>query len=153
MSYYRTIPATMKHIADMWPHMRMADQEEIWSMAHMSPLRALTDSVKHSPDAMTGLADETILCMFGVARQSALSMEGCPWLLTTDAVGQHGYAFAKISRDWITKLRGQYSYLSNFVDSRHHEAVKWLRWLGFTIHDAKPFGPDNIPFHLFDMRI
>lgn len=153
MSYYRTIPATRKHVADMWPHMRQADVAEVWAMDYMSPMGALLGSMKLTPDAMTGLADDTILCMFGVARLSALSSTGHPWLLTTDAVDQHGYAFAKISRDWITKLRSQYTYLSNLVDSRHHDAVKWLKWLGFTVHEAKPFGPDNVPFHLFDLKV
>ena len=49
----------------------------------------------------------------------------------------------------ITK---DYSLLINFVDARHGVAIRWLKWLGFKVFPAKPFGPDKLPFHRFEMR-
>ena len=39
----------------------------------------------------------------------------------------------------------------NYVDARHTDAIRWLKWLGFTLHPATPYGPFDLPFHKFTM--
>ena len=37
----------------------------------------------------------------------------------------------------------------NYVDSRHHRAVKWLKWLGFSFIREARMGPSDLPFYEF----
>ena len=37
------------------------------------------------------------------------------------------------------------------LDTQGRKAIKGLRWLGFEIYSAEPFGPDGAPFHPFGM--
>jgi hypothetical protein len=42
--------------------------------------------------------------------------------------------------------------LVNFVHAENTTSVRWLRRLGFTVHEAQAFGALGEPFHPFEMR-
>ena len=44
-----------------------------------------------------------------------------------------------------------YRVLTNYADARNTTAIRWLRWLGFNILPAIPFGLDGLPFHPFEL--
>ena len=60
---------------------------------------------------------------------------GVPWLLATSDL--------KITKDWLKACKNEvfpevsklYPILSNYVSKHNVEAIRWLRWLGFTIYD------------------
>ena len=50
-------------------------------------------------------------------------------------------------------MAGGYTWLVNWVDDRNTCAIRWLKWMGFTIHEPEPYGVANLPFRRFDMKM
>lgn len=69
-----------------------------------------------------------------------------PWAVFTDAVDRHPVQFLKDCRRWIS---GYDVPMLNVVDERNKVAQKWLKWLGFTLGDPVPFGPNNMLFRFY----
>lgn len=152
MTQHEIAPATPEDLEYVAANMDPADAAEVWATAHKTPIEALTLSAGVSRETWAGRADGRAVCIFGVGTRFALDTVGVPWLLGTPEIRQHKRLFLRASKVWVSDRARQYSVLENWVDSRHTRAVKWLRWLGFTIEDAQPYGPDGVPFHRFHMR-
>jgi hypothetical protein len=45
-----------------------------------------------------------------------------------------------------------FPHLVNFVHAKNTTSVRWLRRLGFTLHEAVPYGALGEPFHPFELR-
>ena len=74
-------------------------------------------------------------------------------MLASPVLERHARRFLRLSREYLEEAKKGYDFLENYVDQRNEAAVKWLAWLGFTIHDPEPFGPDKYLFHRFTMRV
>lgn len=144
---YEIVEATAEHAAALASTMRQEDRTEVWAAAGHTPAQALQNALAASAEAWTGLADGKVLCMFGVAKLSILGDMASPWMLSSEELPRHARAFLRVSRVVVARWRERYPHLVNFTDSRYKTAVRWLSWLGFTIHPAEPFGPDRVPFH------
>jgi hypothetical protein len=149
MPRYEIVPATFCHKIELARHMGAADVAEAWASHHARPFDALLMSAKGSRDTRAALADGRVICMFGVSQPTALSSIGNPWMLGAEDLPRHARAFLRGSRVWMQEQLNLYGTLSNFVDARNVVAIRWLRWLGFTIEEARPFGADRLPFHRF----
>lgn len=149
---YQVVPARLEHVAPMLSIIRQADIEELWASNRVTPEYALTVGIQTSSAAWTGLVDGQPVCVFGVAPASMLSAVGVPWMVGTSEIDKHAKAFLRRNKSYVNQMLSLYNYLVNDVDSRNTRAITWLKWLGFTIHDARPHGPDGVPFHRFDMR-
>ena len=149
---YEVVPATLEHALELAENIRDADRQEVWAMAHYTPEQATLCSLEASRDAMTGLADGCVVCMFGVGPAAIISTTGIPWLLTTDELEQHQFVFIRRSKKVIKKMLSDYSLLRNYVDERNIVAIKWLEWLGFKMLPSEPFGIEGLSFYPFEMR-
>lgn len=149
---YSLAPATPADLERIAANMDPADAAEVWATAHLTPAQALTASAAASRDPVVGRVDGEPICAFGVGQRTVLDDIGVPWLLGTPEIRKHKRVFLRVSKSWIERKKRDFTTLENFVDSRHTRAVKWLRWLGFTIEPARPYGPDGVPFHHFHMR-
>ena len=149
---YEIVPATLEHAEELAENMRWPDVEEVWATAHVYPLQATLLTMEVSHDAMTGLADGEVVCMFGVASAMIISTTGVPWLLTTDLVGKHAKPFLRRNKKVVAEMLVAYPFLRNYVDERNTVAIKWLKWLGFNVMPPVPFGVEGLPFHPFEMR-
>lgn len=149
---YAMVPAEAEHIDDLlaWG-IRQADIDECWAASRMTPEEAMREGMKVS-SAWTGLLYGIPVCMFGVTPVSLLSGTGAPWMIGTNYINRHPKAFLVGSKVVIRGMLAQFEHLFNFVDARNKQAVKWLKWLGFTIYDPVPYGPFNRLFHPFEMR-
>jgi hypothetical protein len=154
MTEYQTVDATMAHAEELAPYLCEADTAEVWAANHLTPIDALRLSVLQSREMITGIADGRVVLMAGVATRSFLGDQtrGVTWMLGAEELPQHSKHFLRGSRRFIEIVRPRYSILENWVDKRHHRAIKWLRWLGFEIEEAVPFGIDRMPFHYFSMQ-
>ncbi len=146
------VPATLEHAEAMAPHLRQADRDELWAASRSLPADSLRNGVRSSSFARAGLIDGEVACLFGVAPQSRLTGSGFAWMLATPLIEEHQILFLRRCRPVVREMGQGFRYLHNYVDARNVTAIRWLRWLGFTIHDPAPHGALGLPFHHFEMR-
>ncbi len=157
MRGYTVETPTAAHVDELARNMRPADVAEVWAAAHHSPKTAIQISIQGSRDPKAVLYNGKVLCIFGVAEGwaaglGALSTTGMPWMLTSHAIRGHRKMFLQATRREVQFMRAQYPLLVNYVDARHAEAIRWLRWLGFNFADEPTLvGPDQSPFYRFEM--
>lgn len=147
---YRIEKATAEHVTALAPKLRTSDKDEVMASHAMSPTEALLFSLDTSHVAYSGFVDDEIILMWGIS--PAEHGFGAIWMLASDDLEKHRLAFLRRSKVFVNCARSCYSGLGNFVDARNTTSIQWLRWLGFTIGDAKPHGPFDLPFHPFWMR-
>ena len=152
ISEYIIVPADHMYAKELAENMCQRDIDECWAASHSTPLEALARSLAATPDAKAGLYKGQVVCMYGVAEISILSNIGIPWLLGTDEIEAHSKYFLRQNRYYMKHVKKKYAFLFNFVDARNMVAIRWLKWLGFSVYGAKPFGPDDMPFHRFEMQ-
>ena len=140
-------------IAALLVRARAADRDEAWAQTGMGLDRALPFSVERSRTCWTGLMDDQVACLFGVAPTAILTRSGAPWMVATDLLEKHPMVFLRRCRPFMPTVFAGYDYLSNMVDARNTLAIQWLKWLGFTLSEARPEGPFSLPFHPFEWRI
>ena len=149
---YTVVEARLDHARAMAPVMRPGDRGEIWAAAGVDPLRGLKISLDASLYAWTWLIDDQPACMFGVGATSLLSGTGIPWLLSATLVDRHWLPFLKYYRPFLERMRADFPILTNWVDARYAAALRWLRWMGFQVFPAEPYGPFAMPHHRFELR-
>lgn len=149
---YEIISATPEHAAELAPVMREPDVAELWAAAHQEPLDALRVSLEATRDPRAALADGVVMCIFGVGTTTLLAELGVPWMMGTDALEVHARAFLRGSREWIEEMKEEFPLMRNQVDARNVVAIRWLKWIGFDILPAAPYGLDQLPFHPFQME-
>lgn len=145
-------PATVEHMEHVACHAREADVEELSAAGGFTPLEAMIVGKKWSVECWCGLADGVPICVFGVSSASPLSDTGYPWMVGTDHLDSLAAGFLRRSRGVVKDMLSRYKLLYNYVDARNTRAIRWLRWLGFTIMDTEPYGVCGLPFHRFEMR-
>ena len=144
------VRARAEDIEPIAADMRPADAAEVLACSGRTPEQALRASWMASRWAFTVIGDVPV-AMFGVADWG--DGGGSPWLLATPRLlSDHRSDFAKGSRGVMFGMQESFTYLENYVDARNIDSVRWLRWLGFTIHPAAPHGVAGLPFHRFNWR-
>ena len=139
-------------ILDLSEDMRDEEVEEVWAASGSYPLEAIFRSVERSKESFVAKQDGEVLCIGGLQVNSPLANSAVPWLLTTNKMKTNPraliYFSRKITKDW----RKQYKVLSNYVDSRYSQSLRWARGVGFDVFEAEPFGPFDMPFNRIEMR-
>lgn len=146
------VRAKAAHIARLAPHVREADRAELWAGWRHTPEQSLRYGLEHSSHAWTGLIDCEPVCMFGVVPASLLGGSGVPWLIGTDALVAQQILFLRHCRPHLARMQRLYQHLQNFVAADNTAAVRWLEWMGFTMHEPRPLGPDGALFRRFEWR-
>ncbi|WP_019646200.1 hypothetical protein [Novispirillum itersonii] len=156
LNAYAITAPTEADIAAVAATMRAADVAEVWASHRVTPEQALRISLCQSMEAWTVSHAGRPLCLCGVGRLTDGTLLGgpvsVPWLLGSDALSDHRRALLRISGRMVPLWRRRHGLLVNWVDARNRASLRWLRWLGFEIAPAAPFGPDGLPFHRFMMR-
>lgn len=149
ITHYEIIPADPSHIEAIANNVRQADCDECWSAGLVTVRTALEISLEHATLARTWLVDGVPAAMGGI---TGMRDGATIWLITTELVETHRRAFVVHALAAFQKERAGFDLLYNFVDARNRRAIQWLRWMGFTLDDAKPYGPMGQPFHFFWWR-
>ena len=152
MPAYAIVPGTQEHVAQMLPHIRQADRNEVMASAGRTVEDLLGRSVEQAELVWAGLVNDKVACIFGVTGASLLSETGIPWMIGTHLVEQHAKAFLRRNRLIVATMLVRYPHLKNYVDARNTKAIEWLRWLGFSLKPAEPFGVYLMPFHPFELK-
>lgn len=112
----------------------------------------IRSSVARSMLCWSAFADGELGCIIGVAPISVMSGIGSPWMLGTPVLDQHSRVLVRRTPEYIAKMLNAFPHLVNFVHAENHTSVRWLRRLGFTLHEAVPYGAQGELFHPFEMR-
>ena len=139
----------VQKIAD---NMRKEDVAEVWASHHHLPYDALMGGWEVSDYNTVVLVDGEPICMFGLAKGDLLSGSGVVWLLGCDLAKKHKRVFLKISKPIIDEMLTICPRLSNMVHAKNKASIRWLKWLGFTIEEPVPHGPDKELFHYFHLE-
>lgn len=147
MTEIAVVPATLAHAEAIASRMRTADAFEVLMMSGSDPLTALRRGLALSIEAWAGTVDGLPVCLFGIVPRSLLSDVAIPWLLGTDEIALHAWAFLRRNRAVVARWRIQYRRLENFVWAGNEAAIRWLDWLGFAFDEELEINGVNwLPF-------
>lgn len=135
----------LEDIADLAPRLRKEDVAEVYAVNGCSPEQALLDGLQTSDECLTIEHEEKIIGMFGVA--PLRPGVGAIWLLASDELPSIRWGFLKQTRPWVAHFLTKFPLLTNLVDARNTQHIKWIKWAGFTFTNRhEDFGPDKVPF-------
>lgn len=143
---------TAHDIAELTRCMRPLDRGEVLAARGPDLLGAVASSVAISANSIAVRAPAGLLAIFGCAPVSLLGNTAAPWMLGTDLLAHHPRTLSRVARRYIHAMREHYPVLVNHVDARNAPAIRLLRWLGFSILPAAPYGVAGLPFHRFELR-
>jgi GNAT superfamily N-acetyltransferase len=137
------VPAALDHAHAI--RLRPGDAREVAAMG-LTPLAAFEHSMSRSLWAEAYVIDGEVAAIVGLAVDSILAGIGAPWLLTGRPVDRHPKLFLQQTRRGLARMSAEFPVLVNQVHAEYTGAIRWLRWLGFEIGPAKPYGPKGEPF-------
>ncbi len=131
--------------------MRESDIEELKASYETEPNMVLLESWWRSTYKWAILADREVVAVCGVVAEPDDPAVGIPWLLGTDDVSKIPHSFNRRAREVLDKALTLRPKLANYVMKENVKSVRWLKWLGFSLLPAIPYGPNNVLFHPFYM--
>ena len=140
------------HVERLGSTMNREDVDAVRAMADMGPHDALTSSVDHSTKSFTWLADGDVGCIWGYSSETYLSTSAQPWMLGSPLIMKNPRYFLRGCRQFYDLLLDRHELLYNYIDARHTRSLRWIEWLGATVHPAAPIGVAGMPFHLHETR-
>lgn len=143
--------ATQEHIELIHDKIRQDDCNEVMAASGCSIYDVLTNTLTLGGEHIAGFIDNNLVCIFGIVH---LSDKICiPYLLGTDLLNSNNIILCRNSKRYIKRWKKEFEYMVNFVDKRNVLALKWLSWLGFTIHEEAPYGVSGLPFNKCDLGV
>lgn len=142
-------------IAQLATHMRREDRAEIYAARGLGPLETLREINANSCDIYTGWADGHVLFGLGIEPASLVGGSAAsPWFLASAYLTMPKYTreFLRRGKRAVAAWAKEYDLLVNYVDARYTTSIRWLSWLGFTIHEPEPYGYLGLPFHRIEIR-
>lgn len=146
------VPATIDHALDLAPRLRALDLAEIEAASGRPAAEVLAESVERAVWSEALMVDGQAEAIGGLGTCSMMFGPGIPWMVASDRATQHRRWFLRESRRQVGRMLASYDRLMNHVDARNGPAIRYLRWLGFTLAPAAPWGNAGLPFHPFTME-
>lgn len=148
MTKYEIRTATIDDVKHIASNLREADKAECLAGSGMHPSYTLGFSFGFSSDCRVGTVDDVPVCIFGVCETEP--EEARIWMMGTPEVEKHATRFLRENKAVLDGYNDKYKKLTNHVDARNTKHIRWLKWLGFDIFEAVPWGKYNMPFHPFE---
>jgi hypothetical protein len=148
----KIVPVTDKEKALMVQQMHQGDRDSTQAIFGTSIEEAMDKTLARAAESYAAYCGDDLLCIFGVTKNSLLCEWVCFWMVGTDNINKHPVAFARCSREVTARVIDKYKWTKNYVDARNTTSIRWLKWLGFTIHPAVPFGYEGRLFHMNELR-
>lgn len=131
--------------------LREQDYHELQAMHGLGvDTRNILDSaMQSSKECYTVELDGEVICMFGVSVFNQEKNLGCPWMLGSEKLTRVARDIIIQGRAYTSKWLESYSGLINFVDARNSKSLRFLKHIGFYIHEPMELGVMMMPFHPF----
>ncbi|MBT9234297.1 hypothetical protein KKQ11_00475 [Pseudomonas sp. MG-2] len=129
---------------------RMQDRLEFEAIRGLTVEQELRHSVERSVNPRAYVVNGRVVAMFGDIKLD--EQTGVPWLISTTEVDKHHRSFLIECDREVVAMRQRHKVLINYTDARYVKALRWLRWLGFHMHKAVPYGVNGELFHPMTLR-
>lgn len=133
----------------LFANLRASDRTECEAYG-VDILEMIRSSIARSTLCWTGFAEGKLGAVLGVTPLGNTPGIGVPWMLGTPVLDANQRVLVRLTPHYIGRMLAAYPHLTNFVHAKNTTSVQWLRRLGFTLHEAEPFGPYGEPFHRFE---
>lgn len=142
---------TEEHIKMLAENMRDEDVKEVMLSHGHSPEEAVRYSVEMSEKCVTVFHNGQVALITGICRPKPCSLECSIWMLSTPVILDIKVAFLKHSKKVVEYFLKGNSKLYNYVWEGNLTSKYWLKWIGFKLSDAQPYGVEGNNFHYFEM--
>jgi hypothetical protein len=136
----------------LFANLRPADLAECEAYGDRDIRESIRGSAARSLLCWTAFVDGELAAIIGCAPISVMGGIGSPWMLGTPVLDRHSRILVRRTPGYIAQMLRAFPHLVNFVHAKNTTSVRWLRRLGFTLHEAVPFGARGDLFHPFEMR-
>jgi hypothetical protein len=153
MAEYEICDATLEDIEYLASNLRDIDKREIAAVSGRSTKAVLMSGATKSEYCKVAIVDGVPMCIYGVSRAGALSGVGYIWLLGTDEIDKHAVKFIRGCAIQISEIVKDFNLVENWCHAENKKTIRWLKWLGFTFEDPKPYGRKKEMFHKFYMEV
>lgn len=143
------VPARLAHVGPIATRMRSDDVAECRALGR-KPKEALRLGLRFSLAPVAVLIDRRPEAMLGVYPQSLIGSVGVPWMLGTEVLYDNARGFIELGPLVIGQMLADFALLENVVSVENVRAIRFLRWVGFSVtgpvqmHGGVPF----VPFRL-----
>lgn len=94
------------------------------------------------------------LAISGVVASPSIAKVGLPWMLgTTEMVKYPRQILIESKRFMKRALESGFEYLYNYVHDANEPSKRYLKVIGFKLHEPEPMGPYDALFRKFDMGV
>ena len=134
--------------------LREADYSELQAVhgIDVNVKQVLENAIEVSKEAVSGVDESgSVVLMFGVSVFNEEKNIGCPWLLGSHDTPRYARQLVSDGKMFTKDWRGQFTGLLNFVDCRNETSIRWLKRIGFYIHEPIQMGVMGNMFHPFSM--
>lgn len=145
-------PTQPGDVEELIANLRESDRAECEAYGRPSIAPGIEASVRRSLLCWTGTADGRVGAIMGVSPVDVLAGVGSPWMLGTPLLNRHSRVLVRMTPEYIARMLKAFPHLVNFVHAKNTTSVRWLRRLGFTLHNPVPYGALGELFHPFEMR-
>jgi len=143
-------PATREDFVELANNLRPEDAREVsLATGFEDPKLGVMLCRVVSTEAFAIVQGDALIAIFGVT--GVPGQFGFPWMLATPLLKDIRKTFLRECRKWVQAMLSVYGRLENYVWSGNELHIQWLRWMGFKIDPATPFGVFDEPFHHFSM--
>lgn len=142
----------LQDVVHLAHNLRPSDLREAQAYGHPDLVVALSSSAARSVLCWSAFVDGELACVIGVAPISMLNGQGSPWMMGTPVLDRHHRILVRRTPEYITRMLTAFPHLMNFVHAENTTSVRWLRRLGFTLHDPVPYGAQGELFHPFELK-
>lgn len=132
--------------------LRSSDYQELKAATGKNPYMELLESWDNSTLKWSIIKNDVVIGVFGVTELLENKNIGIPWLLGSDEMLNIKKFFVKRCAKYIKQMSDRFPTLCNYVDKRNTASIRWLKWSGFEISPAEPFGFEGKPFHLIMLK-
>lgn len=146
------VKPTVELIESIAADMRQADADEVWASNHHTPLESLMKGWELSDLSTVIMGDNEPLVMIGLVKRDMLTGSGVIWMLGANRALNYKKEFFRQTKPVIDEMLTICPRLCNMVHSKNTNSIQWLKWLGFTIDEPIPHGPDDELFHRFHLE-
>lgn len=137
------VESKKSHVAAVYNNLRQADRDEIEALGK-DAFTSLRQGFRESAPCYTWMYKDEPSALLGCVPYS--NGAAAIWMLGTDNIANHRYAFMKTCVPFHKELVRPYQLTANVVDERNEVHMRFIKYLGYNFIARRLMGPNQMPF-------